>query len=82
RKYGFDELYQALFARGSVLLGRFFWRVGDQAIIDGVVVDGSAGMISRIAYSVRKLQSGFLYHYAFMMILGLIVIVGAFALLQ
>ncbi|GMU42323.1 MAG: NADH-quinone oxidoreductase subunit L [Xanthomonadales bacterium PRO6] len=82
RKYGFDEFNQAVFARGSVWLGRAFWRVGDQAVIDGVIVDGSAGTVSRIAFAVRRLQSGFLFHYAFMMILGLIVIVGAFALLQ
>ena len=82
RKYGFDEFNQAVFARGSVLLGRLFWRVGDQAVIDGMLVDGSAGTVSRIAFVVRRLQSGFLFHYAFMMILGLIVIVGAFALLQ
>ena len=82
RKYGFDEFNQAVFARGSVALGRLFWRVGDQAVIDGMLVDGSAGTVSRIAYVVRRLQSGFLFHYAFMMILGLIVIVGAFALLQ
>jgi NADH-quinone oxidoreductase subunit L len=82
RKYGFDELYQLVFARGSVGLGRVFWRVGDQALIDGVMVDGSASTVSRIAYVVRRLQSGYLFHYAFMMILGLIVIVGAFALLQ
>ncbi len=82
RKYGFDELYQAVFARGSVALGRLFWRVGDQALIDGVMVNGSASTVSRIAFVVRRLQSGYLFHYAFMMILGLIVIVGAFALLQ
>jgi NADH-quinone oxidoreductase subunit L len=82
RKYGFDEFYQAVFARGSVLLGRFFWRAGDQVIIDGLMVDGTASLVSRIAYAARQLQSGFLYHYAFMMILGLIVIVGAFALLK
>ena len=82
RKYGFDEFNQAVFARGSVALGRLFWRVGDQAVIDGMLVDGSAGTVSRIAFVVRRLQSGFLFHYAFMMILGLIVIVGAFALLQ
>jgi NADH-quinone oxidoreductase subunit L len=81
RKYGFDELYQALFAKGSVLLGRVFWRAGDQTVIDGLMVNGSAALVGRFAQTVRRLQSGFLYHYAFMMILGLIVIVGAFALL-
>jgi NADH-quinone oxidoreductase subunit L len=82
RKYGFDELYQAVFARGSVLLGRVFWRAGDQTVIDGLMVNGSAALVDRFAHVIRRLQSGFLYHYAFMMILGLIVIVGAFALLK
>jgi NADH-quinone oxidoreductase subunit L len=82
RKYGFDELYQAVFARGSVALGRLFWRAGDQTVIDGVLVNGTANLIGRLAYVVRRLQSGYLYHYAFMMILGLIVVIGAFALMQ
>lgn len=82
RKYGFDELYQALFARGSVAMGKLFWQAGDQAVIDGALVNGSAGLVARTAFAIRRLQSGFLYHYAFMMILGLIVVIGAFALLQ
>ncbi len=82
RKYGFDELYQFVFARGSVALGRLFWRAGDQGIIDGMFVDGSAGGVNRLAFAIRRLQSGYLYHYAFMMILGLIVMLGTFALLQ
>lgn len=76
RKYGFDELYQALFARGSVLLGRAFWRGGDAAVIDGVLVDGSATFVDRTASVVRQIQSGMLYHYAFAMILGLIALLG------
>jgi len=82
RKYGFDELYQAVFARGSVMLGKLFWRVGDQGLIDGLLVDGSASGVNRFAFAIRRLQSGYLYHYAFMMILGLIVMLGTFALLQ
>jgi NADH-quinone oxidoreductase subunit L len=80
KKYYFDELYQAVFARGSVLLGKLFWKVGDQGVIDGVAVNGSAGMVSRIAYLVRRLQSGYLYQYAFMMILGLIAAIGYFVI--
>ncbi|MFO1493229.1 MAG: NADH-quinone oxidoreductase subunit L [Lysobacterales bacterium] len=82
RKYGFDEFYQAVFARGSVALGRLFWRAGDQTVIDGWLVNGSAALVDRLAFVVRRLQSGYLYHYAFMMILGLIVVIGAFALMQ
>jgi len=75
-KYGFDDLYQAVFARGGVALGRAFWRGGDAALIDGVIVDGSASVIDRLAGIVRRLQSGMLYHYAFTMIVGLIVLLG------
>jgi len=75
-KYGVDELYQALFARGSLTIGRAFWRGGDGAVIDGVLVDGSATFVDRMAAVARQLQSGMLYHYAFAMILGLIALLG------
>ena len=75
-KYWFDELYQAVFARGGIALGRGLWRGGDAGLIDGVAVNGSAAAVSRFAYAVRWLQSGYLYHYAFAMILGLIVLLG------
>jgi NADH-quinone oxidoreductase subunit L len=80
RKYGFDEFYQAVFARGSLRLGRAFWRGGDAAIIDGVLVDGTATVIDRVSAVVRNLQTGYLYHYAFAMIVGLIVLLGALIL--
>ncbi len=80
RKYGFDELYQAVFARGSLKLGRAFWRGGDAAVIDGLLVDGSATLIDRVASLLRNVQSGLLYHYAFAMIVGLIVLLGALLL--
>jgi NADH-quinone oxidoreductase subunit L len=79
-KYGFDDLYQAVFARGSVLLGRGLWRGGDVAVIDGGIVNGSAAVVDRLAGILRTLQSGYLYHYAFAMILGLIVLLGGFLL--
>ncbi len=75
-KYGIDELYQAVFARGSLQIGRAFWRGGDGAVIDGILVDGSAGFVDRLAAVARRLQSGMLYHYAFAMILGLIALLG------
>ena len=80
RKYGFDELYQALFARGSVLLGRGLWRAGDVAVIDNGVVNGSATLVDRLSGIVRRVQTGFLYHYAFLMIVGLIALLGVFVL--
>lgn len=80
RKYGFDELYQTLFARGSRGLGSVFWKFGDQKVIDGLVVNGSAQSVGFFAGLVRRIQSGYLYHYAFAMILGLIALLSAFVL--
>ena len=64
--------------RGSVLLGRGLWRAGDVAIIDDGLVNGSAGLVGRIAAAVRRVQTGYLYHYAFAMIVGLIILLGGF----
>jgi NADH-quinone oxidoreductase subunit L len=71
RKYGFDwfnENVLSLFAR---LLGGALWKGGDQALIDGAMVNGSARGVGWIASIMRYAQSGYLYHYAFAMILGL-----------
>lgn len=81
RKYWVDEVYFAIFARGSVKLGRLFWKVGDTAAIDDVMVNGSVGLVHRIAAMMRRLQSGYLYHYAFAMILGLILLLGGYWLM-
>jgi len=78
RKFWVDEIYFAIFARGGVKLGRMFWKGGDAAVIDGVLIDGTAGLIQRIAAGVRRVQSGYLYHYAFAMILGLILLLGGY----
>ncbi len=75
-KYGIDDLYFAIFARGGLKLGRGLWRGGDVAVIDDGIVNGSAALVQRIAATVRRVQSGYLYHYAFAMILGLIVLLG------
>ncbi|KGI78165.1 NADH-quinone oxidoreductase subunit L [Oleiagrimonas soli] len=77
RKFWVDEVYLAIFARGGVKLGRLFWKAGDTAVIDGAI-DGSASLVQRIAAGMRRLQSGYLYHYAFAMILGLILLLGGF----
>jgi len=81
RKYWVDNIYFAVFARGSVKLGRGFWKVADAGLIDGVMVNGSVSVVHRIAATVRRLQSGYLYHYAFAMILGLIVLLGGYWLI-
>ncbi len=78
RKYGFDELNQWLFAAGSRALGGALWRGGDQRLIDGVIVNGSAEGVGWIAQRVRNIQSGYLYHYATAMIVGLLALLTAF----
>jgi NADH-quinone oxidoreductase subunit L len=76
RKYWVDEAYQVVFARGSLLLGRGLWKGGDVGVIDNIVIDGSAAAVGRISASVRWVQSGYLYTYAFAMILGLVALLG------
>jgi len=81
RKYWVDDVYFAVFARGGVMLGRGFWKAGDTALIDDTMVNGSVSVVHRIAAAVRRLQSGYLYHYAFAMILGLILLLGGYWLM-
>jgi NADH-quinone oxidoreductase subunit L len=69
-KYGFDDFNDKVFASGSRGLGSLLWRVGDRFLIDGAVVNGSAKTIGWLARLVRHVQSGYLYHYAFAMIVG------------
>jgi NADH-quinone oxidoreductase subunit L len=71
-KYGFDDFNQRVFGKGSVALGRALWKGGDQALIDGAIVNGSAGSVGRFALVARQLQTGYLYHYAIAMIVGLV----------
>ncbi len=71
-KYGFDDFNQFLFGAGSIGLGRTLWKVGDQTLIDGAMVNGSAKGVGLFAHVARYVQSGYLYHYAFAMILGLL----------
>ncbi len=73
-KYYFDRFNEVVFAGGARLLGRFLWQIGDRTIIDGAVVNGSASMVGEIAAAARTLQSGRLYHYAFAMIVGMVVL--------
>ena len=72
RKYWFDEVYQFVFAGGSRVLGKIFWKGGDQFLIDGVAVNGSAYSVGRFAGVVKRLQTGYLYHYAIAIIIGLL----------
>ena len=77
-KYWFDAVYYVVFARGGVALGRGFWKAGDTAVIDDAMVNGSVSLVHRVAATMRRLQSGYLYHYAFAMILGLILLLGGY----
>lgn len=70
-KYFFDWFYEQVIARGSRLLGRGLWQQADRGLIDGLLVNGSAKVIGAIAAVTRRLQTGFIYHYAFAMIIGL-----------
>ena len=73
-KYYFDDLYQAVFAGGARRLGGGLWRIGDERIIDGLFVNGSARVVGWFAGVIRHVQSGFVYHYAFMMIIGVLLL--------
>jgi NADH-quinone oxidoreductase subunit L len=73
-KYYFDKFNEVFFAGGSRLLGRGLWKVGDQTLIDGLVVNGSAKVVGWIAGLVRLFQSGHIYQYAFSMIIGVFVL--------
>ena len=76
RKYGFDELYAWLFARGARVVGAGLWKGGDQVMIDGLVVNGSARAVGWISGLVRLFQSGLIYQYAFTMIIGVFVLLS------
>jgi NADH-quinone oxidoreductase subunit L len=74
RKYGFDELYSWLFAAGARALGRGFWRGGDQTVIDGLMVNGSARVVGWFSGVVRLAQSGLVNQYAVTMLIGVLVL--------
>jgi NADH-quinone oxidoreductase subunit L len=74
RKYGFDEAYQLVFGDGAVRFGTGLWKGGDVAVIDGLMVNGSARAIGWLAAVSRYLQSGYIYHYAFAMIIGILIL--------
>jgi NADH-quinone oxidoreductase subunit L len=77
-KYGFDDFNQRVFGDGGQGIGRAFWKGGDQALIDGAIVNGSARSVGRFAAIARHLQTGYLYDYAIAMILGLVLLLTFF----
>jgi NADH-quinone oxidoreductase subunit L len=75
-KYYFDEFNENVIAAGTRAIGRGLWRVGDEKVIDGALVNGSARTIGWFSGIARRVQSGYLYHYAFAMIIGLAALLG------
>jgi NADH-quinone oxidoreductase subunit L len=73
-KYYFDRFNEIVFAGGARLLGKILWRGGDVGVIDGVIVNGSAKLVGWISSITRLFQTGYVYHYAFTMIIGLFVL--------
>jgi NADH-quinone oxidoreductase subunit L len=71
-KYGFDRLNEKVWQRGTQRLSGFFYRVTDTKILDLTIVDGSGRLVKHMARLLRFVQSGFVYHYAFAMIIGLL----------
>ena len=69
-KWYFDELYDLIFVRPAKWIGRFLWKVGDGYIIDGFGPDGVSARVLDVTRNVVKLQTGYLYHYAFVMLIG------------
>jgi NADH-quinone oxidoreductase subunit L len=69
-KWYFDELYDFLFVRPAMRLGRFLWLKGDGYVIDGFGPDGAAAMVNDVTRGVVRLQTGYVYHYAFAMMVG------------
>ena len=81
-KYYLDWFNENVLARGTRGLGTFLWKVGDQKLIDGALVNGSWKIIGWMSSMVRQLQSGYIYHYAFGMIMGIFVLMTYFVWLN
>ena len=69
-KWFFDELYDATFVRLARVLGDLFWKGGDQKLIDGFGPDGVSALSVAVGKRTGRLQTGYVYHYAFVMLLG------------
>jgi NADH-quinone oxidoreductase subunit L len=80
-KYYLDRINEVVFASGARTLGEGLWKRGDIGLIDGLAVNGSARVVGWIAMASRLLQSGYIYHYAFAMIIGVLVMITLFVTL-
>jgi NADH-quinone oxidoreductase subunit L len=76
KAYGFDAFNETFFAGGSRKAGRMFWQFGDVKAIDGIMVNGTANGVGWLSGVIRQWQTGYLYHYAFWMIIGLLLMLG------
>ena len=78
-KWYFDEIYDLIFVRPAMWIGRFFWKKGDGYVIDGFGPDGVSSIVGDVTKGVVKLQTGYLYHYAFAMMIGIAALISWFA---
>ena len=74
-KWYFDELYDLIFVRPAKWLGHFFWKRGDGDVIDGLGPDGVSSLAAKIGQKASALQSGYVYHYAFAMMIGVVALI-------
>jgi len=79
-KYYFDWFNENVIAPGTRGFGGWLWKFGDRGLIDGLIVNGSARTVGALSGIVKRVQTGYLYHYAFVMVVGLVVLVGWFVL--
>ena len=80
-KWYFDEIYDFIFTRNVFRFGRWFWKGGDTYVIDGFGPDGLSATVVRAARRLGAIQTGYLYHYAFAMIVGIVVLLGWYVFL-
>ena len=81
-KWYFDELYDFLFVRPAMRLGRFLWKFGDGAVIDGLGPDGISARVLDATRGAVRLQSGYVYQYAFVMLIGVVALVTWFVVMM
>jgi NADH-quinone oxidoreductase subunit L len=74
--YGFDRFNEIIFVRGALKLGNLLWKISDMAIIDQLLVNGSARFARFVGSFIRPVQTGYVYHYAFFMIISLMLVLG------
>ena len=74
-KWYFDELYNKIFVRPIFFCGKALWKIGDGVLIDGLGPDGISNIVRQLSKQISKIQSGYLYHYAFIMLIGLVSII-------